>query len=372
MNDEGIIRTYSKHRYNLNYRAENAHSQLFGKDNILRQNTIKNISKFDKEDARLLTNFLRQWKNNANNSTISFVFESNTILPKNKINFLLGGNVSSTGKKTSGGIAFEKMFQKILQSKVVQKSSQGSATGSTYVKIGQINNYNDLTKEALKEEAINIAKDIFEETIDNKTFNLEIDKEGTVWLKSAVARFGKIDVSKSKNSHTYGFDVEGEPSESLKRIYNILNNGTFSLKSYITKNSNIHLGNTAIEKAATGTLSFLGDYFDPLIFFLNKHKYNNIKNATGFPPEDSAISLKNLAIHYYHLAQVYELVGFGLRDSAFTEYGNVDFLVVNSAFQGGDIRVYSTKDLLQNIKIDEHSNKLIFAIDSTGLMPDKF
>ena len=246
-----IWRYYYKKRMNILKGTQDIHDKIF--------NETSSWSSYGIEDATLLTAFFREYKkvvkeDKAKNGSIADKYFLNLFGSQIKVpglDFSLGGNASN--KETAGGgFLFEAELQALLD-KAFQKDTDkvaGSSTTTSTLYLGKTSVDKDseaFFKELLGEKA----KEIQEAIGANFIEVIEEDDEKTknVYLKTAAARAGKIDVAgKGEESLNIEITIEGKNTQKIERIMRILSNATFSVKSYTSKSA-VHLGDTKGYKA---------------------------------------------------------------------------------------------------------------------------
>lgn len=164
-------------------------------------------------------------------------------------------------------------------------------------------------------------------------------------LKVGVSRMGKIDV-KANEGAELSFEIEGSPNPEILKVFDLLKNSSFSVKSY-KSNEAVHLGKTQKKKAVSAISEYVAEKYDPSARWAGIFFYHHQENNSSLRGTES--DRDKLYAHYDHMHKVYELVGAGLRYDDIKDLYTVDFSLVNRT-EKEDIRVYSTQELIQQIR----------------------
>jgi len=350
-----IWRTYYNKKSNISEGARLIEKYLY-------QRRGHHISKRTKKDADLLTDFFRElkiismeeMKKNPLQKTISANILGAYLKDLPLLNFFLGGNAKAmlVEKGSSGGIEFEKEIEKLIKFDEQDKIT-GTATGAAYINLGVKDEASalELVKKIFNDETLNEVKNIESKIIKRVNEN----NVPYFYLKVGVSRAGKIDVGGSGKAET-NFTIDGQPNQQISKVKELLEDSSFSIKSYLTGGS-IELGGTDPQKAVSAVAEYVASK--------TKNK-DHIRSAGIYyirhpePGKDKYISnqqqerVEELYARYGRIKKVYELVGMGLKYNDIDELRNVDFLLVNRAFEGGDINVYSTQDLVYRFGLNEY------------------
>lgn len=340
-----VYRYYYGARRNVSQSAEIIHKYLF--------KTNGSVSKRTKEDAELLNQFFKDLKGIYASNPNSIGGYAKGVLLGQEIenipilNFALGG-------RSLGGVLFEQELLKLFAYKTeveLEAALQGvggQATATAYIDLGTDN----------KDEAMALIASTLDKVTDKALSNLEsqlvkgsdvnIGKPEGYMLKVGAKRFGKIDVMAGEGAEI-NINIEGGPTGQLARVFELLKNSSFSVKSYL-KQGQIHLGRTSAVKAVSAVSEYVAAKEPNArwagIYFLH-HPHN------GKGDRSTIASRRRLYKHYNHMRKVYELTGIGLRYEDTDELYTVDFLLVNRAGSQSDIFVYSTQDLINKLALND-------------------
>ena len=257
------------------------------------------------------------------------------------LNFTLGGNATNQNVEGSGGVLFEKEIEKLFE-KSLNKIT-GSSAATSYIDLGTINE--DTANKILK----NIVKDVPDLTVEDLRKQIEQFSNKHYYLKSGKKRAGKIDIEGGEIS----FDIGINPTAKMQKVQRLLENSTFSIKSYETMGQ-IHLGDTNPQKAVSAVADYVSNlYGKPRVHIRGSAIYylhHPIEGSDDTIKDNQRDREKELYRNYDLMKRVYELTGIGLRYSDLDELRSVDFLLVNRS-QDKDITVYSVQDLLNRYDI---------------------
>lgn len=331
-----VWRTYYGERISILEGTQKIHKTMFSQK--------KNVYKYGKGDAELLTKFFQDYKTLSQGKSISSfliteMFGNSITLPV--LNF------------SQSGIRFEKELQTLLDKNFDRALTEASSTlggQSAYVRLDLGKNSKGLNQEDFLKKVLgdNVGM-IIDKTTEKISNDIMIENDNGVehyYLKVGRARSGKIDnAGQGEINLTY----TGTATPQLQHILNILSNATFSVKSYAT-NTSIHLGKTQSAKAVSGIASYVGGK-GPQGAALYYLKYPNPSPTK----EENIAEIQEIYSHYTHMKKIYELAGFGLTYANIKDALSVDFLLVNRA-KGAAIKVYSVKELIQSFEQNEKYN----------------
>jgi hypothetical protein len=203
-----------------------------------------------------------------------------------------------------------------------------------------------------------------------KNINLENEYEDTVIeiINKMAEKSGSRAKVQNLNVATGKIDIKGfsqslEISKDLpfniSRLMELMKDATFSLKNYKSfKNGTfidpeeigLHLGNTNLYKAITGTLSEIGVGYKQQNSFFYRGAYTYLGNKHGLENQ--------VATHFGHMRLIYELRGSGLLD----ESGHVlpvKYLIYNDP-NSDAIYVKDTASLLKDLLMSSSTNYKLF------------
>lgn len=326
------------------------HKALFSQDKI---------SKYGEEDAKLLTTFFRNYKELEKKKT--FKDELGNIVVNATMKELIGGkNTPKIAVKLpflhfEGAEAEAEKFEVELN-KLIDKSYQpgvktkGSDSAAIYLNLGKYNKEGTQKKDFVNfvTEVLGKEQKDFVDSIQKTIKDKVIIHDNSFYVKIEAARSGKIDVS-GKGGGGANIVVQGEPTETFSHIIDMLENATFSVKSYRT-DAEVKLGDTKIAKAISGVASYVAmkdgnlNRQAPAIFFL---KYPTKESALEREPHQQE-AVNELYDHYTHMKEIYELSGLGLTyNEKVNDLDQVDFLIENRT--KGDIIVHSAREMAKEI-----------------------
>lgn len=343
-----IVRTYDNEPRDILDSAQIIHRYLFS--------TAKSVSKYRQSDADKLTEFFREIKKISQSEPTEFgeVLKKDLMISEFENSIRQLGLDFTKGGKSSGGIEFEKEIQKL----VTQSDATGQSTAVVLI---------DLGAKSIEQAEKKVAK-LFDTTVDELAewmkknivpgtqFNASSPQD--YYLKIGVKRFGKSDFQSGAGAQI-SFSVEGNPIGNLKDVKNMLLNASFSIKSYKTDRE-VHLGNTSKKKAVSAVAEYVAEHQREKnarwagLYFLD-HPEEKVEKY------QKREEVRELYQHYGHMRSVYELTGLGLRyENDLEKMTKVDFLLVNRAYEGGDIKVWSTQELIQRFA---SADKYVFSLD---------
>jgi hypothetical protein len=164
------------------------------------------------------------------------------------------------GGRSSGGIDFEKEIHKL----VTEASAQGQETAMSVVNLNA-QDFDKAIEEVAKmlgKKVDDLSEAIIKQIVPGDQFSSSSPKN--YYLKIGAKRFGKSDFAAAKNAGI-SFDIQGRAVGDLARAEKILQNASFSIKSYKT-DRDVHLGNTSAVKAVSAVTEYVaskgGEYLN--------------------------------------------------------------------------------------------------------------
>lgn len=328
-----VWRTYYGEHISILRGTQDIHKKMFSQK--------RNVYKYGKGDAELLTKFFQDYKILSQGKSISSFL----------ITEMFGNLITLPVLDfTRSGIRFEKELQTLLDKSFDRALTEASSTlggQSAYVRLDLGKNTKGLKQEEFLKKMLgdNVGM-VIDKTTEKISNDIMIENDGGVehyYLKVGHTRSGKIDnAGQGEINLTY----TGTATPQLQRILSILSNATFSVKSYAT-NTSIHLGRTQSAKAVSGIASYVGGK-GPQGAALYYLKYPNPSPTK----EENIAEIQEIYKHYTHMKKIYELTGFGLTYANIKDALSVDFLLINRA-KGSAIKVYSVKELIQSLEQNE-------------------
>lgn len=351
-----IFRTYEGRRRPILPSAEIIHEYLF--------NRWRADSEYGDADARLLTKFFNELKNGKYNKEKNDFgsAEKQYLMEERYYNAVKALGIDFTkGGQGQAGIAFEKEIEKLVTS----SSSMGQETAFATINLGTDNfeQAKMIVAKIFEKDVNKIPEEIIKNIVPGDQF--DSSSPGNFYLKVGVKRYGKIDFQAGEKAQL-SFHVEGEPSDELKRIEDLLLHATFSIKSY-KSDRDVHLGNTSKVKAVSAVSEYVAsEAQEPNAkwagYYYIKHPEEEVLARQD--PEE----VKLLYQHYGHMRSVYELTGLGLKyGNSLSSLTQVDFLLVNRA-NSDRINVYSTRELIQHFA---NSDKYMFSLGNDILVDNR-
>ena len=301
----------------------------------------------DVEQAKKLQDFFQNLKMAAQNidsipdTTTRLLYSSllNEIEEQINKNFKKGTKITTLFRKQrssqSQGDVFERELTSIIQA-IAYKASNGVQLPASSIHVGQQTGTTTLTDEIVEEIKQGIVQGLSEEqAFQNAT-------AGVKYFQKRVAI--KTDVQGVHVDIAAGTDV------NLAEIQKLLENATFSAKSYASQSynsqakkievlnevyPNIHLGSSNPYRAVYGALTSLN--YDPRT---SVSAYCAARNLTK-------TGTQNVINHIYHLRYVYELTGAGTRNLSGL-VREARFLIYNDP-SSDKIYVKSTAEILLDV-----------------------
>lgn len=351
MASNDIYATYLGRRYNISLGARNIHKALF-------TSTKRKASKYDKEDADLLTAFFQDYKQAANNSKslegVYFASLGNIAVNLPKINFNLGGKYDNATAQ-SGGLLFESELQKLLDKEVQNVSGKNFGQDTAFAKIFVPQQFEYNGKKALKhdnpeliafvEKQLGTQIQNFSNEIVSK-IKTQFDEETgkyDVWVRVGAQRYGKVDNVSMTGEPALVATVTGKSTPQFDRVREMLSKATFSVKSYQSQGQ-VHLGSTQKYKAISAIADYVGTKSARAVSLYYLHHPEGEYRGSDIKERPEQVT--ELYEHYNHMKDAFELSGLGLTYEDLTT-ASVDFLLVNRSGSVSDIQVYSVQDLLR-------------------------
>lgn len=202
--------------------------------------------------------------------------------------------------------------------------------------------------------------------------NIDIENQYKDTIIEIINKMAEKSGSRAKvqnlNVATGKIDIKGY-SQSLKiskdlpfnviRLMELMKDATFSLKNYKSfrngefispEEIGLHLGNTNLYKAITGTLSEIGAGYRQQNSFFYRGAYTYLGDKHGLADQ--------VATHFGHMRLIYELRGSGLLDE--TEHIlPVKYLIYNDPSSDA-IYVKDTASLLRDLLLSSSPNYKLF------------
>ena len=302
----------------------------------------------DKDNAKELETFFQTLKNyTANKENIANIVMYDILISRlEEIEKARGGRHSistffrRTGTGQEAGEQFEKDLGDVIQAmtelalnrKLSQEQAENIVVGAVKGSPGTV--VTAEVAEVLKEmERISKAK----------------LKSGQPPPYSLVNVYGKIDVQ----GLNLELNINGKPTTDFEKMCLLLNDATFSAKSYrsITWNGeaqkmldelrpDLHLGNSNPYRAISGVLSDAGYNNDTIAsaFCASWNDWKNGNTQTG--------------LYIYHMRYIYELTGIGIINEDGTPAGLVRYFIYNDP-TGDGIYVASTAEIIYQVMTDD-------------------
>lgn len=181
------------------------------------------------------------------------------------------------------------------------------------------------------------------QTIGTKTQKYIVNSAGEKMLVYYLPEVdGKIDVK------GYKIHVKANPSPAILKIYNLLQDATFTAKNYDSMtwdqkmkefvqqsgHSTLSLGKSNVYRAIVGVLEGVG--------------YEHRTSVSAFWAGYNKINQGdvNVATHFYHLRYLYELTGVGIKYNG-QNFGEAKYLIYNDPH--GNIYVKSTAVIFSDV-----------------------
>lgn len=304
----------------------------------------------DKEQARQLQIFFQDLKRAAQGKTTSNMFDPEIIqiildnIPQThfiRSNFNIKNLFGQGTSGQKGGLVFERQLGAVIEAVWNEVKEEDIQIDKKQILLGTSRGTTITAEELdLSDKAI---QDFLEKT-GTKTQRY-IEREGQ---KTALKEYylpevdGKIDV------RGYEINIRADASAKMLEIYNLLKDATFSAKSYSSmtydQKKRMYIEAAGRSSLALGKSNILRSIYGALSEF--EHDRTTAVSAIFAGYNDILNNNDNVAIHFYHLRFMYELMGTGFKYNG-KSYGNVRFLIFNDPY--GDIYVKSTGELLADI-----------------------
>lgn len=302
----------------------------------------------DKENAKELENFFQTLKNYVTNKEdiVGAAMYDNLITRLEEIERARGGRHSITTffRRTGTGQEAGEQFEKNLGD-VIQAMTEMALDKS-------------LTQEQAENIVVGAVKGSPGTTVTTEVANVlkEMERISTAKLKSGqpppyslVNVYGKIDVQ----GLNLELNINGEPTTYFEKMCLLLNDATFSAKSYRSVTwkgeakkmldelrPDLHLGNSNPYRAISGVLSDAGYNNDTIAsaFCASWNDWKNGNTQTG--------------LYIYHMRYAYELTGIGIINEDGTPAGLVRYFIYNDP-TGDGIYVASTAEIIYQVMTDD-------------------